>query len=145
MRVVSVTSGTVFETDVAPPSAGAATAYVAIRSALRFIGHAGKSPGLMKVWAEGAVWWGDTRGLISYTLTSTSALDQTGIAQVKEFLEVIAAADELPESFRFRLPRNHSRSTRLYLELEVAAAGSTWAVDAISVGNRVASARVRKQ
>lgn len=145
MRVTAIASATNFTTDVAPPSTGTATAEVAIPAVIRFLGHAGKNPGVLKVFGEGGVWFGDTRGLITYALTTTSALSQTGITQTKNLGAVVEADDPLPETYRYRVPRNHSRSTRLYVELNVRAAGSPWALDCISVGYRVSSPRVRNR
>lgn len=140
-RVVTITDATHFTVDTVLTT-GSANAYVAFTSVVEFIANTAKDPGRLKLWGEGAIWFEDLEGLTGYGLAFTSSVSATAVNQTKT-LSTLPMTGHKAEAFRFETPRNHARSTRLYVDLTVRQAGATWELSSITAYYRFMGARVR--
>ena len=142
MRILDV-DGLVLTTDVAPPSTGSSTAYVAFTSAIEFIACSAKNPGDLKIFGEGSLWFEDPSGLWFYELDFVSSISSTLVSQTFNIAPIPLPSGAKAESYRFATPTRHSRTTRLYPTIRIRCGGANWALGACMVKYRTMSSRVR--
>lgn len=100
-----------------------------------------KTPHFMKVWAEGAIHWAKRTGVYAYTLAFRSAITGTNTAATQtRVLAPLPSEDtdarSTPSSSRFTVSRAAARGTHLCFSIGIRQAGSSWAIEALSVRAR---------
>lgn len=126
--------------------------YDAFGSIILPIANTAKNPGMLKNWGEGNVWWSSLTGMRSYEISTYSSEALTDIGQTRVVSEERIASPEEngghpadAEAFRFVVPRNHSKATRLYPQVTIFQALSRWALEGITIAYSFASGRVLRK
>lgn len=140
--VTAVTSATVF-TVSDTVTTGAATAGVAFTSVITPIGASVQAPNVLKCWGESAVLWESTKGVMRYGVSVTSSVSSTAVAQTRTLAEATRPTTEKAEAYRFVVPRNHGRSTRIYPSISIRQGLSAWRYAGLMLGYRPMTERTR--
>lgn len=127
-----------------PQGAGTATLAKSYSCVITPIASLAQAPGFTKVWAEGRLIFGSLEGVYQVALSCTSALSDSAVSQTRVlFSQRITRT--APETFRFVVPRNHARSTRLFPSLVIRQGGSSWRFEGLDIGYRISSDRVLRR
>jgi len=96
-----------------------------IPCAVKFVAKMGGNSGTEKFWRDGCIVWGSTMYMNQITTTFTSSVNLTAVSTALSADNWPSNGTDIPMSMRFWVPRNHARSSSLFVKLSWSSAGAT--------------------